>query len=114
LSAASWDFHPASLAVPFIALAYLAVEEKQYTALLLSFVTVPLRGLFSLEQPRPGGDEAKRIVNDHDVAKAGTGIVSDSLKSGCLLLNFADLLMAVSLHRNLCIVVRIVKLSMLK
>ena len=29
LSAASWDFHPVSLAAPFIALAFLAVEKKQ-------------------------------------------------------------------------------------
>lgn len=29
MSAASWDFHPVSLAAPFIALAYLSVEKRQ-------------------------------------------------------------------------------------
>lgn len=36
LSAASWDFHPVTLASPFIALAYLAIEQKKYLVLLTS------------------------------------------------------------------------------
>lgn len=35
LNAAAWDFHPVTLAVPFIALAYLAVEKKNFRLLLL-------------------------------------------------------------------------------
>ena len=42
LSAASWDFHPVSLAVPFIALAYLAVEKKSYLALFASCLFILL------------------------------------------------------------------------
>mgnify|MGYP001183731466 CR=1 FL=1 len=35
LSAASWDFHPVSLAVPFIALAFLALERQSFRLLLM-------------------------------------------------------------------------------
>lgn len=42
LSAASWDFHPVSLAAPFIALALLAVEKKQYLVLLLACLLIML------------------------------------------------------------------------
>lgn len=34
LNAAAWDFHPVTLAVPFIALAYLAVEKRNFRLLL--------------------------------------------------------------------------------
>lgn len=36
LSAASWDFHPVSLAAPFVALGFLAVEKRQQTVLFLA------------------------------------------------------------------------------
>ena len=36
LSAASWDFHPVTLAVPFIALGYLAIERKNFKLLIFS------------------------------------------------------------------------------
>lgn len=36
LSAATWDFHPVSLAVPFIAMAYLALEQRKFRLLLLT------------------------------------------------------------------------------
>lgn len=42
LSAASWDFHPVTLAAPFIALAYLAVEKKKYLVLLTSCIFILL------------------------------------------------------------------------
>lgn len=35
LNAAAWDFHPVTLAVPFIALAYLAVEKRNFRLLIL-------------------------------------------------------------------------------
>jgi uncharacterized membrane protein len=41
-SAASWDFHPVSLATPLISLAYLSVEEKNYLKLFLSCLFVLL------------------------------------------------------------------------
>lgn len=36
LNAGAWDFHPITLAVPFIALAMLAIEQKNFRLLLLS------------------------------------------------------------------------------
>jgi uncharacterized membrane protein len=42
LSAASWDFHTVSLAAPFIALAFLAVEKKQHVVLLVACLVVLL------------------------------------------------------------------------
>ena len=42
LSAASWDFHPVALAVPFIALAYLALVNRKYVLLLISCLFVLL------------------------------------------------------------------------
>lgn len=42
MSAASWDFHPVSLAAPFIAMAYLAVEKKQVIVLFAACLFVLL------------------------------------------------------------------------
>jgi uncharacterized membrane protein len=42
MSAASWDFHPVSLAAPFIALAYLAVDKKQAIVLFAACLFVLL------------------------------------------------------------------------
>ncbi|MGD9227655.1 MAG: DUF2079 domain-containing protein, partial [Desulfobacterales bacterium] len=42
LNSAAWDFHPMSLAVPFIASALLAIERKNFPMLLLSCLTILL------------------------------------------------------------------------
>jgi uncharacterized membrane protein len=42
LSAASWDFHPVSLAVPFIALSFLSVEKKNYSVLFFACLFILL------------------------------------------------------------------------
>jgi uncharacterized membrane protein len=42
LNAAAWDFHPVTLAVPFIALSYLAVEKKCFKLLVMSCVFILL------------------------------------------------------------------------
>ena len=42
LSAASWDFHPVSLAVPFIALGYLALERKCFGLLFFCCIMILL------------------------------------------------------------------------
>ena len=40
LNSAAWDFHPMSLAVPFITLAFLAIERKNFRMLLLSCLVI--------------------------------------------------------------------------
>jgi uncharacterized membrane protein len=40
LNSAAWDFHPMSLAVPFIASAFLAIERKNFRMLLLSCLVI--------------------------------------------------------------------------